>query len=117
MTAFGGNAGGLGTISSTDDVPVEDLTTVGMEKIFDLNPGGVTALMDGPRQTAYVVRMIADISGEEIRREGFVIGNQQGLSPQLMQLSQQDRLSSFNDWIITFLEDLEVEWQVNPDGN
>jgi hypothetical protein len=117
MTALGGSPGGLGAISSTDDVPVEDVTPAGMEKIFELNPGGVTAVMDGPRRTAYVVRMIADITGEEIRREGFVFGNQQGLSPQLMQLSQQDRFSSFNDWIIQFLQDLEVEWQVNPDAN
>ena len=72
---------------------------------------------NSPRRTGYVVRLIADISQEDLRRESFAIDSQQGLDNRLIQLGRQDRMTTLNDWIIQFQEDLEVEWKVNPDAN
>ena len=88
-----------------------------MKNIFQLQPGETTAVIDSPRRTAYVVRLIADISQEDLRRESFAIDSQQGLDNRLIQLARQDRMTTLNDWIIQFQEDLEVEWKVNPDAN
>ena len=88
-----------------------------MKKIFQLQPGETTAVMDSRRQTAYVVRLIADISQEDLRRESFAIDSQQGLDNRLIQLGRQDRMTMFNDWLTQFLDDLDVDWKVNPDAN
>ncbi len=118
MTPFGGNQGGLGTITRIENGdPVRDVTTDFMKKIFQLQPGETTAVIDSPRRTGYVVRLIADISQENLRRESFAIDSQQGLDNRLIQLGRQDRMTTLNDWIFQFQEDLEVEWKVNPDAN
>ena len=118
MTPLGGNQGGLGTITRIENGdPVKDVTADFMKKIFQLQPGETTAVMDSRRQTAYVVRLIADISQEDLRRESFAIDSQQGLDNRLIQLGRQDRMTMFNDWLTQFLDDLDVDWKVNPDAN
>jgi hypothetical protein len=112
MTPFGGNSGGLGTIiRAGNGDPVKDVTSDFMKKVFQLRPGETTAVMDSQGRTAYVVRLIADISPEDLRRENFAVGSQMGLDRQLFQLSMQNRQVTLNEWIIQFLEDLEVEWK------
>jgi hypothetical protein len=112
MTPLGGNSGGLGTIiRASNGDPVKDVTSDFMKKVFQLRPGETTAVMDSQGRTAYVVRLIADMSPEDLRRENFVVGSQRGLDRQLFQLSMQNRQVTLNEWIIQFLEDREVEWK------
>jgi|GEM_PF-6523921 hypothetical protein len=115
MGGGGGNQFNLGSIMSTEGVPVKYVTGEFMQKIFERPVGGVAAVIDSQRQTAYLVRVSSDVVPENIRRENFVYGNQQGIDPSLMQLTQQDQMGQYQRWLQQLHIDKGVEWAVNPD--